>query len=329
MLLALLAACAARPVSPASSSSPPLSQPERGEHAALLMAHPLVSEASLAPVVRLRNQPQVIYRRYAEHREDYRECLARAAALQGRYYRVRYRAPDGWFVEGIVALPEGFDPDTPHPLMIYNRGNWEEGRRFTYCFTRPLEQWTAQGFVVFAPQYGGTAGGEGHDAYGGRDVGDVTALAEIARAYPFTDPDNVFMQGDSRGGMMTLLAIKAGVPLNAAIVNCALLRVAPDMRDDVVARVLPEGLSEADREAAYAQRSALSWPEAIQAPLLIVHGARDEGVPVDDARALAGALAARGQPHRLVVYPEAGHCGEGYPDAFPDELTAWVSQHRR
>lgn len=40
-----------------------------------------------------------------------------------------------------VAVPEGFDPARRWPVMIYDRGNWEEGRRFTFRFTSTFEMW--------------------------------------------------------------------------------------------------------------------------------------------------------------------------------------------
>jgi dipeptidyl aminopeptidase/acylaminoacyl peptidase len=42
-------------------------------------------------------------------------------------------------------------------------------------------------------------------------------------------------------------------------------------------------------------------------PLLIVHGERDERVPVGQARYLYRALRARGVPCELVVYPREPH----------------------
>ncbi len=51
---------------------------------------------------------------------------------------------------------------------------------------------------------------------------DVLALLELIRSYKFIDKQNVFLAGQSRGGMMTYLAIKHGAKVNAAIVMCGL-----------------------------------------------------------------------------------------------------------
>ena len=42
-------------------------------------------------------------------------------------------------------------------------------------------------------------------------------------------------------------------------------------------------------------------------PMLVVHGDRDLRVPIDQGRALYGALQAQGVPSRLVVFPEENH----------------------
>jgi dipeptidyl aminopeptidase/acylaminoacyl peptidase len=42
-------------------------------------------------------------------------------------------------------------------------------------------------------------------------------------------------------------------------------------------------------------------------PTLVIHGAKDYRVPVDQGLALYGALQARGVPARLVLYPEENH----------------------
>jgi len=302
-------------------------QVERGAVADALMGHEAITESSRFPLVRWRNQPERITRRIDADRYE-ETCVPRHEKLGHRYSRIRYRSLDGVFVEGVVAVPEGFDLEHRYPAVIYNRGNWEEGRRFTFCFTGPYELWARRGFVVLGSQYRGTAGSEGTDEWGGADVHDVLALTEIARELPFVDPDNVFMAGSSRGGMMTYMALKRGARVNAAVADCAVAEVHPEMSDDNVARVVPTDLEPEALRLEYEARSALAWPEALTVPILIMHGAKDAGVPVQGAQKLSAALTALGRPHELVVYPEAGHCGENYPDSFVDDLFGFVDKYR-
>jgi dipeptidyl aminopeptidase/acylaminoacyl peptidase len=287
-----------------------------------------VSEATPVPFVRLRNQPQRIYKKYEGRQDEYTQrCGAQYDRLKHRYYRIRYRSTDGLFVEGVVAVPEDFDPKQTYPTMIFNRGNWEEGRRFTFCSPHSYERWTRKGFVVFGPQYRGVAGGEGTDEWGGADVGDVVRLAELARRYAFVDGTNMFMYGNSRGGMMTYMALREGVQVNAAVVDCGVVLVGPDLGTDVLSVVLPADLSERQRQAEYDRRSSLKWADELNVPLLITHGAKDVGVPVADVKAMGARLTELGKEHDLRIYPDAGHCGENYPPTFADDVHAWVAKH--
>lgn len=57
----------------------------------------------------------------------------------------------------------------------------------------------------------------------------------------------------------------------------------------------------------YAQRSPLSHPERLTAPMLILQGTDDAVVPPAQAEAIRDALAARGIPHAFVLYEGEGH----------------------
>lgn len=303
----------------------------RGKIANILMKHHSVSEASIFPWVKLRNQPYRIYQRFAGSKEKYRKgCRQVYERVKGRYFRIRYKSQDGLFVEGVVAFPKGFDPEKKYPAMIFNHGNWEEGRRFTYCFTSAYEIWTRNGLIVFGPQYRGVNGGEGIDEFGGRDVLDVLQIINIAKELAFVDERNVFLSGNSRGGMMTYLALKNGAEVNAAIVNCGVTDVLEtSKKDDVLARVISSSLPDDERESEYLKRSAVFWPEKLKVPLLILHGENDVGVPVHTVRDLAAKLEELGNPHKVVIYPNAGHCGEGYPISSDAEMVNWVKKYTK
>lgn len=307
--------------------SPVQSAESRSGFSKELMEHPDISEASVFPWVDLRNQPYRIYQKFQKRKSKYEECHTRYEAVKDRYFRIRYQSFDGLFVEGVIVIPENFQPAKKYPAMIFNHGNWEEGGRFTFCSTRLYDTWTEKGFVVFGPQYRGVGGGEGIDEYGGKDILDVKKIVDIAKGLPFVDAKNVFMLGNSRGGLMVYLALKHGVQVNAAIVDCGVADAIETSKwDDQVANVIPESLTEAERRSEYVDRSAVFWPDKIKTPLLILHGELDVGVPPDGARRMAKLLEERGVTHKLVVYPKGGHC-EGYPDDYKEEMYSWVMKY--
>ncbi len=54
--------------------------------------------------------------------------------------------------------------------------------------------------------------------WGGVEVDDVLNLVPALKSLDFVDPERLYMLGLSRGGTMTYLAIKRGIPVKAAAV---------------------------------------------------------------------------------------------------------------
>ena len=71
-------------------------------------------------------------------------------------------------------------------------------------------------FVVVAPLYRGSLGAEGKDELGGGDLLDLMNVTKLLAHLPYADTRNVFLYGESRGGVMTFMAIRDGFPANAA-----------------------------------------------------------------------------------------------------------------
>lgn len=72
--------------------------------------------------------------------------------------------------------------------------------------------------------------------------------------------------------------------------------------------------------AAFRARSAAYHADRIRAPVLLLHGARDERVPVQQAEAFFAQLRARGAAVRLKIFPNATHgipIDEQYREIYP------------
>ncbi len=71
---------------------------------------------------------------------------------------------------------------------------------------------------------------------------------------------------------------------------------------------------------AFRVRSASYHAEKIRAPVLLLHGAHDERIPVQQATAFAEILKANGIPLRFKIFPDAGHSiplEEQYQEVYP------------
>lgn len=244
---------------------------------------------------------------------------------------IAYRS-DGLRVTGIEVLPE-FAAGETGPLIIYNRGGSGEYGALSpgqiSMFMVPLALEMRAG--VLASNYRGNSGGEGEDEFGGAEVNDVLRLIEIGREQPWWDGKNVFLIGWSRGGMMGYLASKAGAELTAMVIGAA----PTDWAGNTVVLPRMEALFEQRipnyrerREELLNARSAMYWPEKIAAPTLIIHGAKDERIAVEDARRLYEALADSGRDVRYIEYPNGDHFMAGEKASIIEHTVAWFTAHR-
>jgi dipeptidyl aminopeptidase/acylaminoacyl peptidase len=166
--------------------------------------------------------------------------------------------------------------------------------------------------VILAPMYRQSDGGEGRDEVGGADVNDLMNVIPLARSLGFVDMDNLFLYGESRGGMMTYLAVKKNFPAKAAAVYGAftdmeaLIKFRPEVyRPQVLKQLWPD--FDAQKDEIFRSRSAVHWPEALGAPLLIMHGGADWSVSPSQSLTIAQKLQDLGKPYELIIYAGDGH----------------------
>ncbi len=246
------------------------------------------------------------------------------------YFALTYWS-DGLRVTGFLGLPL---TDGPHPAIIHNRGGFGSTGALT---GGEIAGYVEAGYVAVASQYRGNGGGEGLEDFGGNDVHDVTNLITLLRAMPEVDPTRIGMFGGSRGGMMTFIALK----------NLALAGRADDIKvavtvggisdlfawdierggglADVLWWPLVGGTPQSD-PAAFQARSAVYWPELIQAPLLMLHGAADPEVATQQTYDLALQLANVGADFTTIIVPGGDHPLSAHEGGLPDTLD-WFGRY--
>jgi dipeptidyl aminopeptidase/acylaminoacyl peptidase len=110
--------------------------------------------------------------------------------------------------------------------------------------------------------------------------------------------------------MMTFLEMKRGLIVNAAVVVGAVYDLeafqqrAPGIVGQAT-KLIPNYPS--NKSSALRERSAMDWPEKVNAPLLILHGGDDDEVPATEALAFATKLSNLKKPYELVVYANEVH----------------------
>jgi len=259
-------------------------------------------------------------------------------------------ASDGLPVRGMLIKPKA--PGTRKwPAIIFNRGGNGElgritdnglpcGRVNTSCLDFvDLYLFAKAGFVVIASDYRYQGATAKRDEWGGVEVDDVLNLVPALKSLDFVDPGRLYMLGLSRGGTMTYLAIKRGIPVKAAAVIGgvsdvkAWVNARPEMGMvngneyiDGFANIWPD--YEHRAEEYYRARSAVYWADQINVPVLLLHSRTDRLVPVTQAFQIAEALQANGKVYSLHIYERDGHALPQNRDDRDRMIIDWFNRAR-
>lgn len=257
------------------------------------------------------------------------ELFARLQKGEGvECFRLKYLS-DGLQVVGYLVKPKTIKGKAP--VVIYNRGGNREFGRITLGAILELSGFAEAGFVALASEYRGNAGGEGKEEFGGADVNDVLNLAPLADSLGYADTKNLFVYGVSRGGMMTYLALKHGLPARAAAVVGgptdleAEAKSRPEMEENVYRQLMPD--YDKRRQDLLEARSALRWAEKLHAPLLIQHGGADWRVQPSQSLKLAARLQELKRPYELVIYAEDDHPLTRNQPESRQRIINWFRRH--
>jgi dipeptidyl aminopeptidase/acylaminoacyl peptidase len=242
---------------------------------------------------------------------------------------VAFSSGDGTPLRGLLYLPDDFDPQRRHPVVVFVHGagimqNVIDGWTVyspNFKFHTVLTQ---RGFVVFEVDYRGSLGyGRAFRAgtrgwIGGKDLEDELAGAAWLKTQPYVDAQRIGIYGGSYGGFMALMALFRAPGTYAA---GAALRFVSDWQNYYTGNpwycIQRLGRPE-DDPAAYYRSSPIHFAENLEDPLLLLHGVRDNNVHFQDAIQLTERLIRLGKDFELMVYPVERH-GFVRPSSWIDE----------
>lgn len=226
------------------------------------------------------------------------------------FYKISYLS-DGLKVTGYVVEPK---KEGKYPCIISNRGgNRDFGQWSELSVAYFLGEMASWGYVVIASQYRGNDGGEGIEQFGGKDVNDVLNLLNTLKEIPSADISRIGIEGASRGGMMTYLALKESCEFKAAAVTAgaansfANIESRPEMEKHVYSELIPNYWENKERELK--ARSAVYWADEMckTTPLLIIHGSSDWRVLPEESIELVKKLYESKHPVRFILFEGADH----------------------
>ncbi len=243
----------------------------------------------------------------------------RDAAALPRTEVVCWPAAGGASIEGILIYPLEYRPGDRFPLVVDLHGGPPMAHSRTYlgALSRAADALllAARGFAVLRPNPRGSSG-YGRDfrfanygEWGDLDYADVMAGVEALIERGLADPQRLCIAGWSYGGYLAAMAIAQTGRFRAACVGAGLTDLISYNGTSDVPDFVPDYLGAEfwDDLERYRRHSPLFQARAIRTPTLILHGERDERVPVGQGRELYHALRRLGVPVDLVIYPREGH----------------------
>ena len=255
--------------------------------------------------------------------------------VAGRVEPVRWTAPDGLQIEGLLCLPAG---EGPHPLVINIHGGpvWAFRNlwQLFYAWTPLL---VSLGYAVLNPNPRGS-GGRGQEFarhvfgdMGGEDTGDFTSAADALVERGLVDPARIGLIGGSYGGFMSSWLVTQDARWAAAVP----LSPVTDWYSQHFTSNIPyfdalflDGDPESPGDNFHA-RSPVLQASKVRTPCLNVAGALDRCTPPTQAREFHQALLEHGVESELVIYPQEGHGVRAFPAQIDlcTRVVSWFQRH--
>ena len=231
---------------------------------------------------------------------------------------VTWKGADGWDVEGLLVYPPGYVKGTRVPLALNVHGG--PAGTHTNAFTPAPRVWgwplfAQAGYAIFFPNPRGSGGyGEKFRAanvrdWGVKDFEDIMKGIDALVERGIADPERLTVNGWSYGGFMTSTVVTKTDRFKSAIVGAAVTNLA----SFTGTADIPEFARSYFRSwpwedaAAYVEHSALFHAGNVKTPSLVVHGDRDDRVPVTQGWEFYNALRLRGVPSELLILPRQPH----------------------
>jgi len=230
----------------------------------------------------------------------------------GEFELVQIETKDGFKLEGSLLLPPGLDPGRKYPVwfMTY-AGPHAPTVRDSWRATGTWDQMLAQmGIVVFRCDPRSASGKGGQSAWtayrqlGVQELKDIEeALQWLIDEHPYVDASRIGISGHSYGGFMTAYALTHSKMFAAGIAASPLT----DWRNyDTIYTERYMNTPQENPEG-YRVASALKAAEDLHGRLLLIHGAMDDNVHMQNTLQMVRKLQKADKDFEMMIYPESGH----------------------
>ncbi|MHB8815173.1 MAG: prolyl oligopeptidase family serine peptidase [Steroidobacteraceae bacterium] len=260
------------------------------------------------------------------------EALAALAGVE----TVKWQAPDGLEIQGLLLKPSG---RAPHPLVLNVHGGPVWHYRPFWLGRRSIGtlMLLKRGYAVFLPNPRGSTGrGQAFvrpvlGDMGGADTFDYLSGLDHLVEQGIADPARLGVTGGSYGGYMTAWLITQDPRFAAAVaVSPVTNQVTEHLISNIgyfVSHFLKDTYVNAGGK--YYERSPVMHAHATKTPTLSTCGALDRCTPPEEAMQFHNALLENGVKSVLVTYPQEGHGVRKWPATvdFAARMVGWFEEH--
>lgn len=227
---------------------------------------------------------------------------------------ITFTASDGLAVHGFLTAPAS---DGPRPLVVLPHGG-PHGPYDRWGYDPDAQFLASRGYGVLQVNYRGSGGRgmdferKGYRQWGGRMQDDIADGVKWAIAQKLADPQRICSFGASYGGYAAMMQVIRFPELYrcaigyVGVYDLDVFRKEGDIPDSGTGRRYLEQVIGSDAE------TIREWSPArnvagIKVPVMLVQGALDKRVPMDQLNALNRAMSAAGVKAETMVASDEGH----------------------
>ncbi|MGA7615397.1 MAG: S9 family peptidase [Thermoanaerobaculia bacterium] len=224
---------------------------------------------------------------------------------------LQVKTRDGFVMEAMLIKPAGFDPSRKYPVYEYTYSG-PHAQQVVNRFGREYLWWqllAERGIAVWVLD-NRTASGKGavstwplYKYFGKLELQDLEDGIAYLKQQPWVDSSRMLLYGWSYGGFMTTYAMTHSKSWSAGIAGGSVT----DWHDyDSIYTERYMGLPQ-DNPDAYHDNAPRWAATNLSGKLLLIHGAIDDNVHVQNTLQFAYELQKANKPFRMMLYPKSRH----------------------
>lgn len=223
---------------------------------------------------------------------------------------------DGCEMQGLLIKPVGYQAGQCCPVVMWVHGGPTGISASRYYASFGWNQLlAAAGYAVFLPNYRGSTGWGLEFAesnigdMGGKDFEDMLLGIDSLIESGIADPQRLAIAGWSYGGFTAAWAVSQTDRFKAAVMGAGISHWLSFHGKSSLADWDAIHYAESPYELTgrFQKFSPLSYHKNLSTPTLILHGAEDQDVPVEQSFLFYRALQDKRVPAELIVYPREDH----------------------